>query len=174
MKSGFSCLYVCNNTITLHYSILRSRLYFHGKVLARKIIKILPFKIFSLYSTDLYSISSFQHKVSFYCTIQVLRLSHSTIGRLSIGHIVNLASTDVQRFDLVCETSTVKQKLLYFCSQGFEFFHMWWVFVISMPIMTYLLWRELGPSCLIGVCLIIIQPPLQYALARLYTRLWYV
>ena len=32
---------------------------------------------------------------------QILRLSHSTIGRLSIGYIINLASNDVQRFDLV-------------------------------------------------------------------------
>ena len=32
---------------------------------------------------------------------QVLKLSHSIIGRLSIGYIVNLASNDVQRFDLV-------------------------------------------------------------------------
>lgn len=33
----------------------------------------------------------------------MLKLSHSTIGRLSIGFIVNLASNDVQRFDLVNE-----------------------------------------------------------------------
>ena len=33
--------------------------------------------------------------------LQILKLSHSIIGRLSIGYIVNLASNDVQRFDLV-------------------------------------------------------------------------
>jgi len=32
---------------------------------------------------------------------QVLKLSHSTIAKLSIGNIVNLASNDVQRFDRV-------------------------------------------------------------------------
>ena len=32
---------------------------------------------------------------------QILSLSQVTIGKLSIGHIVNLASNDVQRFDLV-------------------------------------------------------------------------
>ena len=33
--------------------------------------------------------------------LQVTSLSQVTIGRISIGHIVNLASNDVQRFDLV-------------------------------------------------------------------------
>ena len=30
-----------------------------------------------------------------------MHLTHSAIAKLSIGHIVNVASTDVQRFDLV-------------------------------------------------------------------------
>ena len=38
-----------------------------------------------------------------YMYTQVLRLSHTTIGKLSSGHIVNLTSNDVQRFDLVSE-----------------------------------------------------------------------
>ena len=33
--------------------------------------------------------------------MQILKLSQVTIGKLSAGHIVNLASNDVQRFDLV-------------------------------------------------------------------------
>ena len=37
--------------------------------------------------------------ITFYT--QVLSLSQVTIGQISIGHIVNLASNDVQRFDLV-------------------------------------------------------------------------
>ena len=32
---------------------------------------------------------------------QVLRLSQVTVGKLSIGHVINLASNDVQRYDLV-------------------------------------------------------------------------
>ena len=42
------------------------------------------------------------------------------------------------------------------------------------PVVVYLLWRELGPSCLVGVGIILIQPPLQYVIARSHTRLWYV
>ena len=39
---------------------------------------------------------------------KILSLSQVTIGRLSIGHIVNLASNDVHRLDLVslCYSST--------------------------------------------------------------------
>ena len=43
---------------------------------------------------------TYKHVIGAYF-FQILRLSHSTIGRLSIGYIVNLASNDVQRFDLV-------------------------------------------------------------------------
>ena len=39
--------------------------------------------------------------VHMYYNLQVLRLSQSTITQLSIGHIVNLCSNDVQRFDTV-------------------------------------------------------------------------
>ncbi|XP_065882476.1 ATP-binding cassette subfamily C member 4-like [Dysidea avara] len=84
-----------------------------------------------------------------------LHLSHSTIGQLSIGHIVNLASNDVQRYDL-----------------GVDFAHMWWIFLVTLPLLVYLLWSEIGPSCLVGLGLVFVQPPLQYILGRLYTKLW--
>ena len=35
------------------------------------------------------------------CCLQVLSLSQAAIRNISIGHVVNLASNDVQRFDLV-------------------------------------------------------------------------
>ena len=51
---------------------------------------------------------------------------------------------------------------------------MWWIFPLSVPLAVYLLWSEIGPSCLVGLFLIFLQPPLQYILGRVYTRLWYV
>ena len=39
--------------------------------------------------------------LKYYTPSQVLSLSQVTVGEISIGHIVNLASNDVQRFDLV-------------------------------------------------------------------------
>ncbi|XP_065919840.1 ATP-binding cassette sub-family C member 4-like [Dysidea avara] len=82
---------------------------------------------------------------------KALKLSHSTIGQLSIGHIVNLASNDVQRFDL-----------------GILFIHEFWIVPLFLPIIIYLLWREVGPSCLVAISIILLQPPLQYILARLF------
>ncbi|XP_065916533.1 ATP-binding cassette sub-family C member 4-like isoform X2 [Dysidea avara] len=84
---------------------------------------------------------------------KVLCLSHSTIGQLSIGHIVNLASNDVQRFN-----------------QGFEYIHELWLVPILILSFTYLLWREIGPSCLVGIFLVVFQSPVQYICARLYTK----
>ena len=51
---------------------------------------------------------------------------------------------------------------------------MWWIFPLSAPLAVYLLWSEVGPSCLVGFGIMFLQPPLQYILARLYTRMWYV
>ncbi|XP_065919842.1 ATP-binding cassette sub-family C member 4-like isoform X2 [Dysidea avara] len=84
---------------------------------------------------------------------KVLKLSHTIIGRLSIGYIVNLASNDVQRFDL-----------------GFMFIHEFWVVPLFLPIVSYLLWREVGPSSLAALGVLLLQPPIQYTVARLYAR----
>ncbi len=48
-----------------------------------------------------------EHKLMCVCVclfvcLQVLTLSQTTIGRISIGHVINLASNDVHRYDLVC------------------------------------------------------------------------
>ena len=58
--------------------------------------------------------------------------------------------------------------------QGVDFAHMWWIFLVTLPLLVYLLWSEIGPSCLVGLGLVFVQPPLQYILGRLYTKLWYV
>jgi ATP-binding cassette subfamily C (CFTR/MRP) protein 4 len=42
---------------------------------------------------------------------KVLSLNQVTVGRLSIGRIVNLASNDVQRLDLVCCSSLLLMSL---------------------------------------------------------------
>ena len=39
--------------------------------------------------------------IVFVYKLQILVLSQVTIGQVSIGHVINLASNDVQRFDLV-------------------------------------------------------------------------
>ncbi|XP_065919844.1 ATP-binding cassette sub-family C member 4-like isoform X2 [Dysidea avara] len=84
---------------------------------------------------------------------KVLRMSLSTIGQLSIGHIVNLVSNDAKRFEF-----------------GFEFTSVLCIVPLYLPIVTYLLWRELGPSCLAGIAVIVLQPPVQYILTRVYSK----
>ena len=74
--------------ITLYYLISHASLIddFHNK---------------QIYTTKFWFRDPMCHNVIRKDFSQVLKLSHSTIGQLSIGYIVNLASNDVQRFDLV-------------------------------------------------------------------------
>ncbi|XP_065897571.1 ATP-binding cassette sub-family C member 4-like [Dysidea avara] len=84
---------------------------------------------------------------------KVLRLSQSTISQLSVGHVVNLCSNDVQKFDI-----------------GFDFIHALWIAPLLIPITIYLLWREVGPSCLTALAIFIILPLIQYMTTRLYSK----
>ena len=50
---------------------------------------------------------------STFVLFQILKLSQNTVGKLTIGHIVNLASNDVHRFDMVsynynCDNMKIK------------------------------------------------------------------
>ncbi|XP_065919562.1 ATP-binding cassette sub-family C member 4-like isoform X2 [Dysidea avara] len=84
---------------------------------------------------------------------KVLKLSYSSIGKLSIGKIVNLVSNDVQRFD-----------------RSFLFIQEIWIAPLFIPIVTYLLWRQIGPSSLAAMAVLLLQSPLQFIFARLYGR----
>ncbi|XP_065897567.1 ATP-binding cassette sub-family C member 4-like isoform X2 [Dysidea avara] len=84
---------------------------------------------------------------------KVLRLSQSTISQQSIGRLVNLCSNDVQKFDM-----------------GFDFIHEVWAVPVFIPVVIYLLWREIGPSCLPALAIFIFLPMLQYISTRLYAR----
>ena len=77
----------------------------YGKLLEKSLLD----KDFILLTDQLFSILELYYIrwymiVSWCIHVQVLRLSHTTIGKLSSGHIVNLASNDVQRFDLVSQS----------------------------------------------------------------------
>ena len=47
---------------------------------------------------------------------QLLSLSQVTIGKLSAGHVINLASNDVHRFDLVSVNSIAQLLYIIMCS----------------------------------------------------------
>jgi len=105
--------------------------------------------------------------------LQILRLSQSTITQLSIGHIVNLCSNDVQRFDTV-RIPILCLSMFILIFQNFEFINELWVVPLFTPVVIYLLWREIGPSCLAALAIIVLQPPLQFVLARLVAKWRYV
>ena len=48
---------------------------------------------------------------------QLLKLSQVTLGQTSIGHVVNLASNDVQRFDLVSGINVLDAPMSYISLQ---------------------------------------------------------
>lgn len=41
---------------------------------------------------------------------------------------------------------------------------------VYFPVVAYLLWREVGPSCLFALAIVILQPPVQYVSLRLYAK----
>jgi len=41
---------------------------------------------------------------------------------------------------------------------------------VYFPIVAYLLWREVGPSCLVALAIVVLQPPVQYVSLRLYAK----
>ncbi|VVC32361.1 ABC transporter type 1, transmembrane domain,ABC transporter-like,P-loop containing nucleoside triphosphate [Cinara cedri] len=75
---------------------------------------------------------------------KALRLSKTSLGETTIGQVVNLLSNDVNRFDMIC-----------------RFLHFIWIGPLGTIVITYLLWKEIGISSLIGVTVLIAIIPLQ-------------
>ena len=77
-----------------------------------------------------------------------------TLGRVSTGHVINLASNDVQRFDL-----------------AFLFIHFLWISPLHLAVFTYLVYQEVGWPAFIAMAFVILQVPLQIFLARIFGKL---
>ncbi|XP_060851388.1 probable multidrug resistance-associated protein lethal(2)03659 [Rhopalosiphum padi] len=75
---------------------------------------------------------------------KALRLSKTSLGKTTIGQVVNLLSNDVNRFDI-----------------AFIFIHFLWVGPLQTIVVTYFLWQELGVSSLVGVAIFLVFIPLQ-------------
>jgi ATP-binding cassette subfamily C (CFTR/MRP) protein 4 len=85
---------------------------------------------------------------------KILKLSQVTLGKVSTGHVINLASNDVQRFDL-----------------AFLFIHFLWISPLHLAVFTFLVYREVGWPAFLALAFVILQIPLQVFLARLFGRL---
>ena len=92
--------------------------------------------------------------VSYSSLPQILKLDQITLGKVSTGHVINLASNDVQRFDL-----------------AFLFIHFLWISPLHLAVFTYLVYREVGWPAFIAMGFIVLQIPLQIGLARLFGKL---
>lgn len=76
--------------------------------------------------------------------IQALSLSHSAFTEASVGHIINLLSNDVNKFDASVTS-----------------IHTLWIGPLQTMLVTYLLWREIGIPSLIGASTFLFFIPIQ-------------
>lgn len=75
----------------------------------------------------------------------MLRLSHTAMGKITAGHLVNLISNDVNRFDI-----------------GLTFVQYFWIMPIQLFIGIALVWYQVGVSSLLGLLtMAIITIPIQ-------------
>ncbi|KAK7893416.1 hypothetical protein WMY93_022568 [Mugilogobius chulae] len=84
---------------------------------------------------------------------KALRLSSAAMGKTTTGQIVNLLSNDVMRFDEV----TI-------------FLHFLWVAPLQAAAVVGLLWAEIGPSCLVGMVVLMFLMPTQTMFGRLFSK----
>ncbi|XP_019860364.1 PREDICTED: multidrug resistance-associated protein 4-like [Amphimedon queenslandica] len=85
---------------------------------------------------------------------KILSLSQTAIGQLTVGHIVNLASNDVHKFD-----------------QAFLMYHYLWIGPLHVILTTYLMFLEVQWSAFIATALLVLQIPLQSVLAKVFTKI---
>ncbi|KAL5474368.1 hypothetical protein EMCRGX_G026307 [Ephydatia muelleri] len=83
-----------------------------------------------------------------------MKLNQATVGQVSAGHVVNLASSDAQKFD-----------------QAFVYIHLLWISPLFLLTSTYLLYAKcnVGLASLIPIEVILIALPIQVFLFRTFS-----
>ncbi|CAH1257762.1 ABCC4 [Branchiostoma lanceolatum] len=90
---------------------------------------------------------------SFLIYRKTLRLSNSALQKTTTGQIVNLLSNDIDKFD-----------------HNYHLAHFFWLAPMNVVVVTVLLWRDLGPSCLPGMCYVLLLLPVQSAMGKLFGK----
>ncbi|KAL8559265.1 hypothetical protein ACOMHN_040389 [Nucella lapillus] len=85
---------------------------------------------------------------------KVLRLSDAGMSQTSTGHIVNLMSNDVGRFD-----------------KGVQLLHYLWIGPLQAVVVMVILWRELGASVVGGLVVLLLLIPVQGLMGRIFSKL---
>lgn len=75
---------------------------------------------------------------------KALKLSQTALGQTTAGQLVNLLSNDVNRFDVVV-----------------VFVHQLWIGPLETIVVSYLMYRKVGWSAVIGVAFLLMFVPLQ-------------
>ena len=104
---------------------------------------------------------------------QVLSLSQDTIREVSVGHIVNLASNDVQRFDMVWLRDTCAATGFTFMFQGFFYIQTFWLGPLLAVTVTLILYQQVGWVAVIPTAIVMLQIPLQTLLSTLFSKTRY-
>ncbi|KAJ3584312.1 hypothetical protein NHX12_014808 [Muraenolepis orangiensis] len=84
---------------------------------------------------------------------KALRLSSSATAQTTTGQIVNLLSTDVNKFDELP-----------------IFLHYLWAGPLNVVVVVALLWSVIGPSCLAGCVVLLFLMPLQSLSGKLFSK----
>jgi ATP-binding cassette subfamily C (CFTR/MRP) protein 4 len=86
---------------------------------------------------------------------KTLKLKQSSIAETTTGKILNLLGNDLTKIDQLSFS-----------------FHYLWVGPLQAGIVTAVLWHQLGPSCLVGLTLILLYIPLQlWVVGRQFSKL---
>ena len=84
-----------------------------------------------------------------------MTLSQKALGQTSVGHVVNLMSNDVRRFDTFAWTPP----------------HFFLIGPVQAVTTALILFYLIGPSCLSGLVLLILLVPLQSIMGRIFSKL---
>ena len=87
---------------------------------------------------------------------KILRVQQSVLHKTSIGHIINLVSNDVFKFD-----------------HGLKYFNIFWMCPILMTVSIILVVVFIGPVGLLGICYLVLHIPIQVTLAFIFGRFRY-
>ena len=124
------------------------------------VIAIMSLFLSIMHSTAFYLIHSVGIQTRAICITaifkKILRVQQSVLHKTSIGHIINLVSNDVFKFD-----------------QGLKFLNTFWMCPILLTVSITMVVVFIGPVGLVGICYILLHTPIQVTLAFIFGRFRY-
>ncbi|KAG1677886.1 Multidrug resistance-associated protein 4 [Nymphon striatum] len=85
---------------------------------------------------------------------KVLKLSHESLNKTSVGQIINILSNDLQKFDL-----------------AIMYINYAWIVPLQLLIVGWILWIKVGKIGIIGLSVFVLFVPLQSYIGRIFAKL---